>query len=750
MVKAKLKRKKADKAKNQLKVSTKASKKARTKGGDIRLPKGLNVTDATFKTKKLVLLNQTQSTASKEALKAGLVTKKKLGLTELFAKLNNQSLSTRLDGLEGLKELLTAHKELIQDNLSLIINRLAPILSEKENKLRHAGVPLLESILSKVNSSALEPQYPVLCAHLCCGLSHIDDDIQLESIKVLDSIIESQPLFIVHHVNQILPNCIDQISTNSSDSTSVSQNKMMDTSFKHTATGKYVGSGGNSGSRIQNHMKENISSLQWRYMVVERIHKMLKILHHKVKGQTISQFNTIQTAVKEPRLATKEDIRLSHMGLYMDRYGVSNSSRSSSEEIFRNSSDHALKQNNFSAENFSQQLLPILIDTWNEVISETQSGKHKKTVSCGISLVQEHSVPIMLSVVNTTQAILQLVKEECQLSGLDIRAFKQNFGSELTLRIVSKFPYEVSHIKGRQKFTRKQGNNSINAAKEFTESTLNSSTIETPSGSFELNLSIIAFYVELLTLDENMQEHKDIREGKDFDNLPTKKQGKLNLTTSIEPILLYLTGIKDRTNEIERKKVNETVMTEALKKLSNICLLELKHTKLFNNLILILYNSNPTSRNVVGLMCYLTSTQTYNNDFEYIIQPFITDLPSVLLSEKLSYQHLKIIQLLFKKNDRTLIKALIEILPTFPQQFGEAINLTGRNTNNHDKIVIGELFKTVAIIFHNSSIARSVQDQGEKWRNDLFDSSESFAEDIKVLESYSFYKNALSELNIKR
>ena len=138
----------------------------------------------------VLLLNQTQSAASKEALKAGLVTKKKLGLNELFSKLNNQSVSTRLDGLEGLNELLTTHPELVEDNLSLIINRLAPILSEKESKLRHAGVPLLETILGKVNSSALESQYPVLCAHLCCGLSHINDNIQLESIRVLDSIIE--------------------------------------------------------------------------------------------------------------------------------------------------------------------------------------------------------------------------------------------------------------------------------------------------------------------------------------------------------------------------------------------------------------------------------------------------------------------------------------------------------------------------------------------------------------------------------
>ena len=209
MVKGGLKRKKADKAKNQLKVSKKGAKKARAKGGDIRLPKGLNVTDASFKTQKIVLLNQAQSASSKEDQLAGLVTKKKLSLTDLLSKVNNLSLSTRLDGLDGLKELLTNHQKVLDDNLTLILSRLAPLLSERERRLRRAGVVILEFMLTKVEPLTLESLYPLLCAHLCCGLSHIDSDIQFESIRILDTIIESQPQFVVHHRNQILPNCMN-------------------------------------------------------------------------------------------------------------------------------------------------------------------------------------------------------------------------------------------------------------------------------------------------------------------------------------------------------------------------------------------------------------------------------------------------------------------------------------------------------------------------------------------------------------
>ena len=292
MVKGGLKRKKADKAKNQLKVSKKGAKKARAKGGDIRLPKGLNVTDASFKTQKIVLLNQAQSASSKEDQLAGLVTKKKLSLTDLLSKVNNLSLSTRLDGLDGLKELLTIHEKVLDDNLTLILSRLAPLLSERERKLRRAGVAILEFMLTKVNPCTLESLYPLLCAHLCCGLSHIDSDIQFESVRILDTIIESQPQFVVQHMNQILPNCMNQISSSaqSSSAQAHSQNDV-----------KNMGKGSGMNIGVHDHISGDLSALQWRSMVIERIRKMLLILHHVQKDRISLKFDTLQRKVDDSR-----------------------------------------------------------------------------------------------------------------------------------------------------------------------------------------------------------------------------------------------------------------------------------------------------------------------------------------------------------------------------------------------------------------------------------------------------------------
>jgi hypothetical protein len=39
----------------------------------------------------------------------------------------------------------------------------------------------------------MEPLFPMLSAHLCCGLAHIDTYIQRDSLKHLDEILSSLP-----------------------------------------------------------------------------------------------------------------------------------------------------------------------------------------------------------------------------------------------------------------------------------------------------------------------------------------------------------------------------------------------------------------------------------------------------------------------------------------------------------------------------------------------------------------------------
>ena len=720
MVKGGLKRKKADKAKNQLKVSKKGAKKARARGGDIKLPKGLNVTNATFKTQKLVLLNQSQPSASKEDLNSGLVTKKKLGLKEVLGKLNNQSLSTRLDGLEGLKELVTAHRNIIDENLSLIVNRLVPFLTEREAKLRNVGIPLLESIVSQVNPSSLESLYPIISAHLCCGLSHIDDEIQLESIKVLDTLIQFQPAFILSHAHQILPNCLEQISN--SDSNSISSGSTNNVSENRMKSNKSV-------AKLRDNINANVSSLHWRFLVIERIYNMLLILLNTEESTHHTQFKTIQTNFTIGALQNNSTIEPFYMNLYVDRYqlGASRNNPVSHKDVSLN----ANIANKISVAGLARQLFPTLIDTWNEATTATQTKKRKINMAPTTHfLIQNESVPVCVAIINTLKTIMKLAThEEKEVSSICLTQ-QGELGSAFLSNIMDKFPFEVTQLKGDQR----------NNTKDSTASKISFS-------SFDLNLCVISYVVEWLTYqnsasftDDPLQRNAK-RVGK------SKKEKSENLFhVSMKPIFSYLNGMSDLGNELQPKKEIKTTLTDVLKDISHICTLDKTDEILFNNLVSSLYNALPRNKEVVDLICYLMKNATREKLLQPIYEEFVESLPNTLLSENVSYQHVEISQLLLKANNQTFVKALSGNLIEFPTNLTNLINRVLASSKDKDIQLLDEILKTVAIIFSNEKVRKVAELQEEKWRHNLKDSTIHAESSKQTFAHLCFCRNVLIAL----
>ena len=720
MVKGGLKRKKADKAKNQLKVSKKGAKKARARGGDIKLPKGLNVTNATFKTQKLVLLNQSQPSASKEDLNSGLVTKKKLGLKEVLGKLNNQSLSTRLDGLEGLKELVTAHRNIIDENLSLIVNRLVPFLTEREAKLRNVGIPLLESIVSQVNPSSLESLCPIISAHLCCGLSHIDDEIQLESIKVLDTLIQFQPAFILSHAHQILPNCLEQISN--SDSNSISSGSTNNVSENRMKSNKSV-------AKLRDNINANVSSLHWRFLVIERIYNMLLILLNTEESTHHTQFKTIQTNFTIGALQNNSTIEPFYMNLYVDRYqlGASRNNPVSHKDVSLN----ANIANKISVAGLARQLFPTLIDTWNEATTATQTKKRKINMAPTTHfLIQNESVPVCVAIINTLKTIMKLAThEEKEVSSICLTQ-QGELGSAFLSNIMDKFPFEVTQLKGDQR----------NNTKDSTASKISYS-------SFDLNLCVISYVVEWLTFqnsasftDDPLQRNAK-RVGK------SKKEKSENLFhVSMKPIFSYLNGMSDLGNELQPKKEIKTTLTDVLKDISHICTLDKTDEILFNNLVSSLYNALPRNKEVVDLICYLMKNATREKLLQPIYEEFVESLPNTLLSENVSYQHVEISQLLLKANNQTFVKALSGNLIEFPTNLTNLINRVLASNKDKDIQLLDEILKTVAIIFSNEKVRKVAELQEEKWRHNLKDSTIHAESSKQTFKHLCFCRNVLIAL----
>lgn len=97
--------------------------KTKLKGKNKELPKGTNVTKTNFKVKKIVLREQLKKHGETEALST-----RKLSIKELLSRLNHFNTHSRTEALNGIKELIELHPEVLETNLGELVHGVTPLV----------------------------------------------------------------------------------------------------------------------------------------------------------------------------------------------------------------------------------------------------------------------------------------------------------------------------------------------------------------------------------------------------------------------------------------------------------------------------------------------------------------------------------------------------------------------------------------------------------------------------------------------
>lgn len=448
MAKSGQKRKRADKAKTKLKTSGKGVKKS------IRLPKGLNVTRTDFTT-KTITVNQLK----KDLVQGDKVTKKKIGFKDLMSKLNNSSQSTRLDGLEGIVELVKAYPELADEHLSQLVQRIAPLTTDRDGKMRKVASGLLHFVLTNVEPLQLEPLYDIISAHVCCGLSHIDVDIQLDSLKLLDEIISAVPQLVASKHDQLLPNCLDQVSLRRGPSSGVTHHRT-----------------------LSSNMSDKLTAVQWRSDVLSRVHTILQIVHdgNNVKYE------------KQDTMTTKNAKNDFYMGLYADPFNsnVSIQSLDKSGDEKKNVGGKEFNMSKF----IDQGLVNLLLDTWCEAIASCKSDKDNNGSNCG--LVNANIITCLETIAKTFRLALHLLgqtKDQLLVDSTStslLAQFEEKYSTQILHHLMVGFPYDIL----QQQETKERQKKSVTVVKGKQEK------IVPPT---ELNLTLCLIYLELMAGDDD-------------------------------------------------------------------------------------------------------------------------------------------------------------------------------------------------------------------------------------------------------
>lgn len=170
----------------------------------------------------------------------------------LLIQIGHYKPSVRREALNGIRELLEKHQDLLAPNYSKILNRVAPILSDKIDQVRAAFCTLFKYLLDCSSVEGTRPFMPVLIAHLVCGLTDIVDDIQFDSLKVFDILLSRFPTLLIPHAHELLPLLVRLIS----------RQKRSTTETGVAAPATPVSSGGKKGllSTIQKSLRKEAST----------------------------------------------------------------------------------------------------------------------------------------------------------------------------------------------------------------------------------------------------------------------------------------------------------------------------------------------------------------------------------------------------------------------------------------------------------------------------------------------------------
>lgn len=187
---------------------------------------------------------------------------------DLFSQCRHYSTSVRLEAVNGLKELITTNPELVRSHLSDIVEKSAELLTDKDSVVRQGVVRVFKLFLPMVSEKQMSSFVPLLTAHLCCAMTHIYDDIQVDSLAVLDLLLDNYPRLMIYKSSQVLFNFIEQISRQQGQ--------------------------GQAKRSLSTNPNSATSSVKWRSSVLSRLQKFLVAIL-KFHGESSNNKKTTET-----------------------------------------------------------------------------------------------------------------------------------------------------------------------------------------------------------------------------------------------------------------------------------------------------------------------------------------------------------------------------------------------------------------------------------------------------------------------
>ncbi|XP_078034143.1 testis-expressed protein 10 homolog [Augochlora pura] len=382
-----LKHLKSEKAKVKLKAK-------KTK----ELPKGLNVTDATFKVKKIVIREQLKQRDDTEIL-----SRRKLNVKDLLIRLQHHNSTVRQEAIRELKEILSKHSlDLLNLQFGSLLQGICALSLDKERSIRHDSFKVLSLILSPISNDQLNPYSDVLISYLKCAMTHIDPRIKEDALVFLDILAQNCSIILAENSKKVLPNFLDMISRLHGEM--------------------------KPGRQLTTTLNSKSTNVKWRIKVLERLAAIFSSIVNLYKLQQTVSSNVTARIVHVNKNTRYVPV---HVNTYLKDCKIDFEQRNNLKE---SSTEKALSVEELVK--YVEMLMPLIFESWMEVCPEV------KNMDVSLQLITAEAFELLKSAVEIIQMIIEcidILDAECDVN---IKYwFKNNFENVFVKNFLSKFPY---------------------------------------------------------------------------------------------------------------------------------------------------------------------------------------------------------------------------------------------------------------------------------------------------------------------
>ena len=137
---------------------------------------------------------------------------------------------------------------------------------DAEGDVRKAWLRLIRIVLSYCKLDVMQPYRSVLCAHLRCAMTHINEEVRRDSLNLLDIYLDCFPQIVVSVNAQVLSCFVSQISRDASKDggPTPSGQTTMEKRMLLADPGSFV------------------ATQKWRLAVLLRLKRFLQVLYNQV------------------------------------------------------------------------------------------------------------------------------------------------------------------------------------------------------------------------------------------------------------------------------------------------------------------------------------------------------------------------------------------------------------------------------------------------------------------------------------